>query len=194
MHENTDTIFTFMLSQQKSEKNAPNTRINMPRKNNSISLFLICYDYKRYYPSNRKFIQYYVKFHVKICKNYKLKLTNKNFIMFKANVEKKRFLRMRISPVQFQGRNKTQQKTNSHSARKSVAIATGVLSASTLYSWKKQPEKMQKVMQDCGGKSQYIKTFALEMAIVAGVVTITNKALNAASKLVKDKENPTAVN
>ena len=82
----------------------------------------------------------------------------------------------------------------SHPARVGATLTAGVLATSTATSWIMRPDEMHKVVQECGGRNNYIKTFLLGGSILMVMGAVTSSAISGIAKLVTPKKSPKAVN
>lgn len=79
------------------------------------------------------------------------------------------------------------------SAKRGALLTAGALTASTAFSWATDSVYMKKVVQDVGGKSKYMKTFALGMAIASTVGALTSMLSTFIVSRIVPKKTPKAV-
>lgn len=80
------------------------------------------------------------------------------------------------------------QKTNNKDLKaptKGAILTTGLLSGTAAYSWTARNSEMKTVMKECGGKSQYIKKFAVGLAIFSGISALITAGVNSISNKIK---------
>lgn len=75
---------------------------------------------------------------------------------------------MRVQPINIQSRPKI-NKQKAQIAGYSAANVAGVLGASTALSWTTSPETMNKVVNNCGGFSKYLKKYLLALSAISAI-------------------------
>lgn len=80
-----------------------------------------------------------------------------------------------------------------NSARRGVMFATAALTASTAVSWATDPIYMKQVVQNVGGKSGYMKNFALGMAIASTAGALTSMLSTFIVSKIVPKKPPKAI-
>lgn len=87
------------------------------------------------------------------------------------------------------------QKNNRYakSAGRGALITAGALTASTAFSWASDSVYMKKVVQDVGGKSNYMKTFALGMGMASAAGALTSMLSTFIISKIVPKKPPKAI-